>query len=82
MLRMRTTVDLPLPLLEEVEQLSKARSKKEALVIALEDYVRRKRLERVLSAEGRLEFSMDAQAIRKLDRRRTRRVAGGRSSHR
>ncbi len=51
---MRTTVEFPPGLLEEVLRLSGAKKKKEALRIALEDYIKRKKLERLLSMPGKI----------------------------
>jgi len=53
---MRTTVEFPPGLLEEVLRLSGAKKKKEALRIALEDYIKRKKLERLLSMPGKIEI--------------------------
>jgi metal-responsive CopG/Arc/MetJ family transcriptional regulator len=51
----RTTVDLPERLLEEVQAASRAPTRREALVIALEDYLRRQRLRAVIDAAGTLD---------------------------
>ena len=67
---MRTTVDLPEDLLRSVQELTGAKTRKDALIIALEDYRRRRRLERLLEAAGTLEFELDARAIREQDARR------------
>lgn len=53
---MRTTVEFPPELLEEVLRLSGAKKKKEALRIALEDYIKRRKLERLLSMPGKIEI--------------------------
>jgi len=53
---MRTTVEFPPELLEEVLRFSGAKKKKEALRIALEDYIKRKKLERLLSMPGKIEI--------------------------
>jgi len=67
---LRTTISLPEGLLEEVEKLTNARSRREALVIALEDYIRRQRLRRVIEAAGTLEFELSAREIRGRSNRR------------
>ena len=67
---MRTTINIPSDLLLEVEKLSEARNRREALIIALEDYVRRKRLRRVIDAAGTLEFEGSAREIRSRSDRR------------
>ncbi len=68
---MRTTVNVPEELLLEVERLAKARSRREALIIALDDYVRRKRLQRVVDSEGELEFDLSAKQMRDSSNSRT-----------
>ena len=49
---MRTTVDLSKGIMEEVMRLSGARTKRDALRIALEDYIRRKSIDALLAASG------------------------------
>jgi len=68
----RTTVNIPEELLQEVQQLSRAGTRREALVIALEDYVRRQRLRRVMEAGGSLEFELAPREIRRQSNRRLR----------
>lgn len=69
---MRTTVDLPEGLLDEVQAVTRASTRREALVIALEDYLRREKLRAVISAAGDLDLDMDVRALRSADRRRSR----------
>ena len=61
---MRTTVDLPEGLLDEVERVTNAGSRREALVIALEDYLRRQRRSRLIAAAGTLDLDVDPRALR------------------
>jgi len=58
---MRTTVDLPAELMSDLMALSPARKKKDAVRDALEEYVRRKKLERLLALPGSIEIA-DATA--------------------
>jgi hypothetical protein len=51
---MRTTVDIPEKILQECLVLSEAKTKREAIVLSLEDYIRRKKLERLAQAKGKL----------------------------
>lgn len=53
---MRTTLELPEGLLEEVLRLSGAKKKKKALKIALEDYIKRKKREALLSLPGKIDI--------------------------
>jgi Arc/MetJ family transcription regulator len=68
---MRFSIDLPEALLDEVQQATNARTRSEALVIALEDYVRRQKRARVVAAAGSMDVDVDGRAVRALgDRRR------------
>ena len=53
---MRTTVDLPEGLIEDVVRLTGARKKKDALRVALEEYVRRVRIEGLLALPGTIDI--------------------------
>lgn len=54
---MRTTVDLPEELMSDLMALAKTRKKKDAVKIALEEFVRRKKLEKLLALPGKIEIS-------------------------
>ncbi len=54
---MRTTVDLPKDLMSDLMALSKTRKKKDAVRIALEEFVRRKKIEKLLALPGKIEIS-------------------------
>jgi Arc/MetJ family transcription regulator len=54
---MRTTIELPEDLITDVMAFSKTRKKKDAVRIALEEFVRRKKLERLLALPGKIEIS-------------------------
>jgi len=54
---MRTTVDLPEELMSDLMALSKTRKKKDAVRAALEEFVRRKKLEKLLALPGKIEIS-------------------------
>ena len=56
---MRTTVDIATGLLEQVVELTGEKSKTKALNKALEEYVRRKRLEELLALRGKLDLDLD-----------------------
>ena len=70
---MRTTVDLPEELLAEVQRLSAAPTRREALILAMAEYVRRRRLAELAVAPRDLEFDEAAVgAVRSRDRARAR----------
>ena len=53
---MRTTIDIDDTLMEDVVRLTGARKKKDALRIALEDYISRKRIDALLALAGTMEI--------------------------
>jgi hypothetical protein len=67
---MRTTVDVPGSLLRDAQEAAGVSTRKEALIIALSEFVRRRRLRRVAEAAGKLEFDIEVRDVRRLDRRR------------
>ena len=52
---MRTTIEVTKELMDELMKLSGAQKKKEAVRIALEEFIRRKKIERLLSLPGTVE---------------------------
>lgn len=61
---MKTSVILPDDIVEEVKRLSKAKTMREAIIISLKDYIKRKRIEEIINMEGKLEFSEDMESAR------------------
>ena len=55
---MRTTLAIKEELLEEVKSLSGAKTKKEAVEKALEEYVKRRKSKKLLGLEGKMELSL------------------------
>lgn len=56
---MRTTFDIPAKLLDEAKRLSGSKTKNRVVVIAVEDFVRRKRLEKLFDRAIGGEFKFD-----------------------
>ena len=54
---MRTTLVIKEELIEEVKALSGARTKKEAVERALEEFVRRRKSKKLLELEGKIDLS-------------------------
>jgi Arc/MetJ family transcription regulator len=54
---MRTTLAIKEQLLEEAKILSGARTKKETVEIALDEFVRRRRAKKLIDLEGQVEFA-------------------------
>lgn len=61
----KANYDLPNDTIEEVMRLSGAKSKREALIVALEAYLKRKRLEALMNAEGKLSLNWTKKALSK-----------------
>lgn len=70
---MRTTVDLPIELLDELQRITSAPTKREALIIAMEDYLRRQRLKRIAASAGTVDIDLDVGELRNAGRRRLER---------
>jgi len=54
---MKTTLDIPEELMKEAMAVSRSRTKTETVITGLRELIRRKKIERVLSSAGKLEFS-------------------------
>ena len=54
---MRTTLSINEKLLDEAKVLSGARTKKEAVEIALDEFIRRRKAKKLLDLEGKVELS-------------------------
>jgi Arc/MetJ family transcription regulator len=65
---MRTTLAIDDHLLEEVKNLSGAKTKKDAVEAALTDYVMRRKARRLLDLEGKIELRYTVDEL--LERRR------------
>lgn len=65
---MRTTVTLDGKKLSELLTETGAKSKAEAVSKAVDDYLRRKRIEKIKALKGTLEFDLTAEEIRHRER--------------
>jgi Arc/MetJ family transcription regulator len=61
---MRTTLDLPEDLLTEVKSLAGTRSKTAAVVLALKDFIDRKKIEELRKLRGSIVVEQDLSALR------------------
>jgi hypothetical protein len=71
MLCMRTTLHLPVPLLDEARAALGFRSKTDTVVHALREVVRRSRADELKTLIGQVRFEFDPTELRKKDRKRT-----------
>jgi Arc/MetJ family transcription regulator len=67
---MRTTLILPVALLEEARTALGFQSKTDTVVYALREVVRRSRADELKALVGRVRFEFDPTELRKKDRRR------------
>ena len=51
---MRATLNIPDELIEEVQNMAGVKSKTQAIVVALQEYARKKRLEKLLQLRGNI----------------------------
>jgi len=65
---MRTTMTINEKILEEARELSGAKTKKEAVEIALHEFIRRRKARKLLDLEGKVELSFSLKEF--LSRRR------------
>jgi hypothetical protein len=56
---MRATLNIPDKLVREAQEMTGAKTKTETIVIALEEVVRRKKLERLIALGGKLDINYD-----------------------
>ena len=62
---MRTTIDLPQKLVEEAMKVSHQRTKTAVIVTALEDFVRKSRIQGLKKFRGRVNLDIDLDKLRK-----------------
>jgi Arc/MetJ family transcription regulator len=68
---MRTTLELPEPLVEEARQSLGFKSKTDTVVFALREVVRRGRGDELKALLSKVQFDFDPTALRRRDRRRS-----------
>ena len=61
---MRTTMDLPQDLLEEAKSISGTRSKTAAVILALKDYIDRKKIDSLRKLRGSIAVERDLTTLR------------------
>ncbi|MBI5102179.1 MAG: type II toxin-antitoxin system VapB family antitoxin [Nitrospirae bacterium] len=62
---MRTTIDLPQKLVEEAMKVSHQRTKTAVIVAALEDFVRKSRIQGLKKFRGQVDLDIDLDTLRK-----------------
>ena len=67
---MKTTIDIPDKLLHNVKKYSKAKTKREAVLVAMEEYDRRRRMKELIGMMGKSDTFMthaELMALRELE---------------
>ena len=67
---MRTTLDLPVELVDEARGLLGFKSKTDTIVFALRELIRRRRVEELKELFGNIELDVDTDRSRRRPRRR------------
>ncbi len=62
---MRTTIDLPETLVKKAMKVSNQRTKTAVIVTALEDYVRKSRIQGLKKFRGKVDINIDLNKLRK-----------------
>ncbi len=68
--RMRTTLDIPEPLIEEARHLLGFKSKTDTVVLSLQELVRRKRIDELKTLMGQVRLEIDVPRSRRRPRSR------------
>jgi Arc/MetJ family transcription regulator len=66
---MRTTLDIPEPLIEEAQQLLGFKSKTDTVILSLQELIRRRRIEELKSMMGSVKLDIDLARSRRRRRR-------------
>ena len=61
---MKTTLNIPRELIEKAMSISRNRTKTETVIVALQQYIRLKKIEKILECEGKLQFEGSWEKIR------------------
>lgn len=65
---MRTTVTLDSALVNSLQKASQSKSKARAVVLAIEDYLRRRRVAQIKGLKGKMKFKLSSDEIRHAQR--------------
>ena len=71
---MKTTVDIPDKMLAEAMRHTRAKTKREAIVTAIEDFNRRRRMAGLIKYSGTSNTLLSNEEIETLEKKRVRRV--------
>lgn len=61
----KANYDFPEGMLTKVRKLSKAKTKRQAIIVAMEEYIRRKKIERLIASQGKIPLCWTRASLRK-----------------
>jgi len=61
---MRTTLDLPVDLIEKAMKITQAKTKTEVITIALENIVKQEKLNKLISFHGKIDLDINLDSLR------------------
>jgi len=64
---MRVTVEIPDSLIDDLLKVTGEKTKTRAICMAIKDYIRRKRKEKLLSLSGRIKFDLDWKEMEEIE---------------
>jgi len=64
---MRTTLDIPDELITSLQKVTGEKSKTKAICIAIEEYIRKKRIDKLISLSGKIKIFYDWQKMEELE---------------
>ena len=64
---MRVTVEIPDSLVKDLLKVTGERTKARTICLAIKDYIRRKRKEKLLSLSGKIKFDLDWQEMEEIE---------------
>jgi hypothetical protein len=65
---MRTTLDIPEPLIEEARRLLGCKSKTDTIIVSLQELIRRKRIDQLKAMMGHVKLEIDVPRSRRRSR--------------
>jgi len=64
---MRATLNIPDALIDDLLKVSGEKTKTKAIALAIKDFIRRKRKDKLLSLSGKIHFELDWQKMEELE---------------
>ncbi len=62
---MRTTLDLPIDLIQDAMLITKAKTKTQLITMALENIIKQERINKLIKYHGKVDLEIDLSALRK-----------------